>query len=91
MTSAIVGALTIKVPRLVTVKDNSAGSPPVLLVWNGLAPGGGAGHCQRAPTSDPTPSPVSISPAVTPATGAKSPHSPEVMNAARNSSTVTGR
>ena len=91
MTRAIVGAQTINVPKLVTVKDSIAGSPPLLPVWNGLAPGGGAGHCQSAPTSDPTPRPLSIRPAVTPVTGASSRHSPLVMKAARNSSTVTGR
>ena len=90
-TSPIVGNPTTSVPSVATMKLSSDGSPPLLRPANGFAPGGGAGHCQRAPTTDPTPRLARPSPTASAAAGASSRHWPVVATLTTTMITISGR
>lgn len=90
ITSASVGTATTRVATVATVKDRKAGSPPLLPFWNGLAPGGGAGHCQSPPTKEPAPSPPSRRATVSPNAGASRSQRPVSTRPAANRSTIIG-
>ena len=91
MTSPIVGRPTASVPNEVAVSVSSPGNPPLLLAANGLAPGGGAGHCHRAPTTEPTPRLARARPTASPAAGASSRHWPVVATLPTTMITISGR